>query len=693
MASTSLIFKTKAMKPTATFLVISIFIFFKSFSQVNYTESFDGTTFVPTGWTNLLVSGTNTWTRVTAGSFPTQTPRSGVGEAQFNSWSVNGGVRALVSPVINYSNRASAATSISFWMYRDNGYNTTADKIDVYMNTAANLTGATLIGTVNRAIGLSPTVAANGWYQFSFAVPLGFTTASNYFILRATSAYGNNIFIDDVAWTAFPPPFIDMMATALVNPSGNFRCFSNNESVSLQVKNNGSGPINFSVNPVTITCTVNVATSGTLVTTSTINVAPFVLNVGTLSAGTTTNIVITSSLNMSINGTYTFSAKTSVTGDVLTSNDGMTPLTLIVSKVANFPYEADFSNIPDPLFLTQQVSGTGSWTNANTGNLSNPTLAPVMNSANGYAYFNSYSYSSGTVSNLITPSFNMSSIANPMLDLWVSQDNGWAGYNDKLDILVSTDGGTTWSTTLMTIQRYNTAYSTPGWKLFTVSLFAYAGMPCVRIAIKATSAFGNNMAIDYLKVYNPNLSLPIKLVSFNGQVYDEQYNVLSWTTAQEVNTKLFRIDRSRDGVNFTTIHEENAIGEETGRSYSYLDLLDSEMPIAYYRLVSVDNDNTSEIFEMISIERSYSRKFSSSLYPNPTEGRTTLEVELESGEEVLVEITNVKGELVSSNTYQLLSGQNKIDVLSESFIRGIYFIKLKCLSNESDKSNFKLVVL
>jgi hypothetical protein len=218
-------------------------------------------------------------------------------------------------------------------------------------------------------------------------------------------------------------------------------------------------------------------------------------------------------------------------------------------------------------------------------------------------------------------------------------------------------------------------------------------MPCVRIAIKATSAFGNNMAIDYLKVHNPISSLPIKLVSFNGQVYDEQNNILSWTTAEEVNTKSFRIDRSSDGVNFTTVHLEDAIGEETGRSYNYLDLLDSEMPIAYYRLISVDNDNSTEIFKMISIERNYSGKFSSSLYPNPAEGRTTLEVELEADDEVLVEITNVKGELISSNTYQLHLGQNKIDMLSESFNKGVYFIKLKCLSNVANKSNFKLVII
>ena len=58
------------------------------------TESFDGATFVPTGWTNFLTSGTSTWTRVTAGTFPTCAPQSGAGMAKFNSYDFPGtGVR------------------------------------------------------------------------------------------------------------------------------------------------------------------------------------------------------------------------------------------------------------------------------------------------------------------------------------------------------------------------------------------------------------------------------------------------------------------------------------------------------------------------------------------------------------------------------------------------------------------------
>lgn len=679
------------MKYIFTILILLSSIYFKSFAQVNYTESFDGTTFVPTGWTNLLVSGTNTWTRVTAGSFPTQTPHSGAGEAQFNSFSTNSGVRALVTPVINYSNRGVATTTVSFWMYRDNGYNTTADKIDVYMNTAANLTGANLLGTINRAIGLAPIVASNGWYQYSFSVPASYTTATNYFIIKATSAYGDNIFIDDVSWTAYPPPAIDMQAIGLISPT-NLSCITLNQSVSVQIKNNGTVPINFSSNPVTITSTVSIVETGTGLS-STVTISPFTVATGSLAVGSSTNVVITNSLNTSINGNYTFNAKTSTAGDVLTSNDAMTASSVIVSKVNNLPFDADFGTTSTADFLTQQVSGTGLWTLVTTGNLSNPTLTPVLNSANGFAYFNSYSFSSGTVANLITPTFNFNSYANPVIDIWVSQDNGWAGYNDKLDLLVSTDGGTTWSTSLLTIQRYNTTYSTPGWKKFSLPLTLYAGQSCVRIAIKATSAFGNNIAIDYLKVYDAGSILPIKLVDFSGSQMSEMENLLTWKTAEEVNTKLFEIERSSDGVNFSKVHSQDAEGSQTGNSYVYIDTMEYEMPVVYYRLVSVDNDNTKEMFKIVSIERNYSQKFSVKLYPNPTNSNTTLQIRTNVKDNILLEVYDSMGKIVDSENLFLENEISTISINTENLSEGIYYVKVFSLSDNTCKTNQKIVKL
>jgi len=158
-----------------------------------YTESFDGTTFAPTCWTNQKTAGTGTglWDRQTNGSEPTCTPHSGAGMARFNCFSYSSGTAGiLVTPEIS----APANHIVEFWMYRDNGYFTNLDRVNVYTNATPDLTGATLLGTINRSITQTPVEASNGWYKYKYDLPEG----NQYVIFEGISAYGNNIFIDDI---------------------------------------------------------------------------------------------------------------------------------------------------------------------------------------------------------------------------------------------------------------------------------------------------------------------------------------------------------------------------------------------------------------------------------------------------------------------------------------------------------------
>ncbi len=267
--------KTITQNPTRSifrWLVCAVFLLGLTATNMNaqnlLTESFDGATFAPTGWTNLLTSGTNTWTRVTAGTSPTQATHSGAAEAKFNCFSSPGtGVRSLVTPVLNFT--PSGTKQVSFWMYRDNGYNTTADKMDVLVNTSASLTGATLLGTVNRAIGLAPTVGANGWYQYTYTVT-GFSTATNYVFFRATGAYGNNIYIDDISVDILNP-CTGTPAPGNTLSSANPACSGVNFTLSLQTATTGTGVTYQWQSSADGTTWANVAsaTSSTLVTNTT----------------------------------------------------------------------------------------------------------------------------------------------------------------------------------------------------------------------------------------------------------------------------------------------------------------------------------------------------------------------------------------------------------------------------------------
>jgi photosystem II stability/assembly factor-like uncharacterized protein len=165
------------------------------------TQSFDSTLFPPTGWSNIQVSGTGLWTRVTAGTFPTCTPHSGAGMTSFASFDYSSGVTAALisSP---FSLVGGGTVKLGFWMYRDVGYSTSADRVVIMINDSASATYADSLGTINRNKSMTPVeTGADGWYYYEFTLPGTYTGATNYVILKGISAYGNNMFLDDISVT------------------------------------------------------------------------------------------------------------------------------------------------------------------------------------------------------------------------------------------------------------------------------------------------------------------------------------------------------------------------------------------------------------------------------------------------------------------------------------------------------------
>lgn len=178
-----------------TLIVAVLFAAWQSNAQVLLSENFD----TALNWTVVHSAGTSTelgWERVTSGTNPTCTPFQGAGMALFNSYDIEENNRYnMISPAITFGG---LFYKTSFNLFRDAGYGTLADNVKIYYNTTANLTGATLLTTVNRAMSLSPVVTTQGWHQYDAFLPYG-VTGSGYIIITGTSSYGNNMYLDNVS--------------------------------------------------------------------------------------------------------------------------------------------------------------------------------------------------------------------------------------------------------------------------------------------------------------------------------------------------------------------------------------------------------------------------------------------------------------------------------------------------------------
>jgi len=142
--------------------------------------------------------------------------------------------------------------------------------------------------------------------------------------------------------------------------------------------------------------------------------------------------------------------------------------------------------------------------------------------------------------------------------------------------------------------------------------------------------------------------LPVVLTAFTAQTAGPAAVRLAWTTASEVNSKRFDVERSSDGHTFATISAAAAAG--TSSSARRYELLDTQLPsgkaLFYYRLRQVDLDGTSTYSPVRTVALTGAVAIPT-LYPNPAQRAVTLTGALPA---TRVTLFDALGRLVTSVT-------------------------------------------
>lgn len=149
---------------------------------------------------------------------------------------------------------------------------------------------------------------------------------------------------------------VDVGVIALTNPTTPI-CGSSNQQIEVLIQNFNATPINFATDNVT----VNVSITGASI--QTFN-SP-VLTSGTLAPGATMTVLVTSSCNLSNNGTHIFNATTVCFSDFNAVNNAMSTVNVVVSApptTANAGADQVLCTSGGTLNGNTPVIGTGAWT-------------------------------------------------------------------------------------------------------------------------------------------------------------------------------------------------------------------------------------------------------------------------------------------------------------------------------------------
>ncbi len=124
-----------------------------------------------------------------------------------------------------------------------------------------------------------------------------------------------------------------------------------------------------------------------------------------------------------------------------------------------------------------------------------------------------------------------------------------------------------------------------------------------------------------------NMPLPMELLNFEAKLQGDIVR-LDWTTAQEINSDHFVIERSFNRLQFHEISRLPAAGNsQISQDYVEWDShLEQGQPIHCYRLKIVDIDGATRYSEVRTILVDAKTQPSLIVYPNPANGKFTLEL-------------------------------------------------------------------
>jgi len=195
----------------------------------------------------------------------------------------------------------------------------------------------------------------------------------------------------------------------------------------------------------------------------------------------------------------------------------------------------------------------------------------------------------------------------------------------------------------------------------------------------------DGQALTGVNILNVDASLPVTMISFNGNTFDGNNVELTWVTASEINNSGFRIERKIKNSNVWT---ESGFVKGFGttneqKMYSFADKKLAKN-IYDYRLKQIDFNGNYEYYPL-SMEMSIGspNKFEvSQNYPNPSNPKTKIDFQIPFDGKVSLKVYDLTGREVTTLINETReSGYYTAEFDGTNLASGIYFYRVLAEGN------------
>lgn len=186
--------------------------------------------------------------------------------------------------------------------------------------------------------------------------------------------------------------------------------------------------------------------------------------------------------------------------------------------------------------------------------------------------------------------------------------------------------------------------------------------------------------------------LPADLLSFSGYK-DGSRNQLRWTTSAEQNNKGFEVQRSLDGVNYSSIGFVNSMApggnSSTQLNYAFTDNNFTGLK-QFYRLRQVDFDNRSKLSNIVLLKSDKPTLITiDGMFPNPATTVVNLMISSPVKDKLTMTIVDMSGRTMMQRSLNVETGSNTLPVDVSGLAGGTYMVRM--ISSTGEVTTGKLV--
>ncbi|MDI1355979.1 MAG: T9SS type A sorting domain-containing protein [bacterium] len=168
--------------------------------------------------------------------------------------------------------------------------------------------------------------------------------------------------------------------------------------------------------------------------------------------------------------------------------------------------------------------------------------------------------------------------------------------------------------------------------------------------------------------------LPIELLKFTATLAENEVR-LNWATATETNSDYFLIEKTMDGIHFEEVCTKKSSGNSAVlRTYSATDK-NPYSGLSYYRLTEISMSKVSHPYNLVTVNYSGSPNFI--VYPNPADGKLTVQTSCKASTILQLSITDVSGKECVSRQILISLDHESFDVDTYQLKSGTYWVSLR----------------